>query len=175
MQPSATAARTAGTSKAPFRASSDASSPMRPNTTAAAEATSASLSFSFAVKRPTALASRRIPIELITPIKQRPLSRPAASRNPSSTDASGMTSKGMRAQAAMCSSPNNGSSAGTAFFVPHRANCLQAIALSPGWAFDVRTAISFASWAAASSAACRFAAANATIAAAAVVVRMTCL
>jgi len=134
MQPSATAERTSGAVEASAGTSSLAASspPMRPSATAAAEATSGSASFNFSARISTALASRRIPRELITPTKRRPCNFPAASRSAAAAAAPGIASNAMRDHAASFSSDNSAASAGTDAGPPHRANCLQAIALSCG-------------------------------------------
>ena len=97
---SATSPRTAGAAVASAfsRALAAASPPMRPSAAAAAAATSASASPSRATSASTALASRRTPIELITPISRRPFKPASAFRSASSQAGSGIASKAIRAQ-----------------------------------------------------------------------------
>ena len=91
---------------------------MRPNATAAAEAISASASFSFFTSPPTAFGSRRTAMELMTPMSNLPFSLPIALRSAASAAASGIASRAIRAHDANCWSDNKGASTGTASFVP---------------------------------------------------------
>ena len=169
MQPSATAERTAAGAAASDCSSVcvAAASPIRPRATAAAEATSASASFSCCANPSTALASRRTPIELITPTSKRPFSLPIAWRNASSAAGPGITSNAIRAQDASCSSASSGASAGTASAVPWTASRLQVIALSAAGASDWSTLISWRCWSSAAfaSSAARAGRASMTLAA----------
>ena len=69
---------------------------MWPNATAAADATSLSLSCNRAVSSSTAATSRRTPIELIVPISSRPSSDSLAFRNAASASAPGIASNAIR-------------------------------------------------------------------------------
>ncbi len=95
-----------------------AAPPMRPRATAAADATSASGSFSCSISASTALASRRTPIELIAPTSSRPCNLPIASRRASPAAGSGIASKAIRAQEDSSLSGSSAANAGTASLPP---------------------------------------------------------
>jgi len=131
--------------------------PILPSAAAAAAATSASASASRGSSRLMAAASRRTPIELITPTRSRPESEPAAVRSAASASGPGIASSGIRAHDASRSFASSFASSPTAPAEPLIASFLQASALSASPASERSTAMSSASAGNASAAPARWA------------------
>ena len=140
MPPWATAGRTASgaVTRALLSASAALVPLMRPNATAAAEATSGSEELSCLMRGLTALGSRRTAMELITPTSTRPWTLSRAWRRAAAASGPGMDSKAMRAQEVSSGSVSKGSRAGTASLPPKMASFLQARALSALGPSDLR-------------------------------------
>ena len=116
--------------------------PTRPKATAAADATSASLSCKRVVSNSTAFESRRTPSELIMPTRSWSWTVSVAFRNASFEASPGIASSAIRAHDDNSGSGNNFANSGTAALEPSIANRLQVIAFSAFGPSDLRTASS---------------------------------